>query len=114
MDLLLLIGEVMGGAIRNDDLHQKAEETISELTALYEMGKAVTSTLKLENLFEFIVTTGLKILKAKGGVLRVEDRRTGELKVKCSLGDYHQNPLDEKMAKKGFLYPNPSFLQSLR
>ena len=106
-DLLLLIGEVMGGVIRNDDLHQEAGETISELTALHEMGRAVASTLKLENLFELIVTTGLKILKAKGGVLRVEDQRTGELKVKYSLGDYHQNPLDEKMAKRVFYTRTP-------
>ena len=108
-DLLLLIGEVMGGVIRNDDLHQKSEETISELTALHEMGKAVTSTLKLENLFELIVTTGLKILKAKGGVLRVEDPRTGELKVKCSLGNYHQDPFDEKMARRVFYTQTPLF-----
>jgi len=67
----------MGSVIRNEGLHQKAEETISELTSLHEMGKAVTSTLKLENLFELIVTTGLKILKAKGGVLRVEDQGLG-------------------------------------
>ncbi len=107
VDLLLLIGEVMGGVIRSDDLRQKAEATISELTALYEMGKAVTSTLKLESLFELIVTTGLRILKAKGGVLRVEDKKTGELKVKYSLGDYHQNPPDEKMAKRVFYSQTP-------
>ncbi len=107
VDLLLLIGEAMERAIRNDDLHQKAEETISELTALYEMGKAVTSTLKLENLFELIVTTGLKVLKAKGGVLRVEDRRAGELKVKFSMGDYHQNLLDEKIARRVFYTQTP-------
>jgi signal transduction histidine kinase len=101
-DLLLLVGEVMGGAIRSDDLHQKTEETISELAALYEMGKAVTSTLKLENLFELIVMTGLKILKAKGGGLRVEDKRTGELKVKFSVGDHQQSPLDEEMARRVF------------
>ncbi len=101
-DLLLLAGEVMEGAIRSDDLRQKTEETILELTALREMGEAVASTLKLENLFELIVTTGLKILKAKGGVLRVEDKTTGELKVKCSLGDYDQYPLDEKVAKRVF------------
>ena len=107
VDLLLLIGEAMERAIRNDDLHQKAEETISELTALYEMGKAVTSTLKLENLFKLIVTTGLKVLKAKGGVLRVEDRRTGELKVNFSVGDYHQNPLDENIARRVFYTQTP-------
>jgi two-component system, NtrC family, sensor histidine kinase HydH len=102
MDLLLLIGETMGAAIRHADLHHKADETISEMAALHEMGKAVTSTLKLENLFDLIVATGLKVLKAKGGVLRVEDRRTGELKVRSCLGDYHQNPLDEKIARRVF------------
>ena len=95
------------------DLIRKQKQTISELTALYEMGKAVTSTLKLENLFELIVTTGLKILKAKGGVLRVEDRRTGELEVKWSMGDYHQNPFDEKISAKGFSHSNPPLLQPL-
>ncbi len=101
-ELLLLAGEAIGGAIQSDHLRQKTEETISELTALREMAEAVTSTLRLENLFELIVTTGLRILKAKGGVLRFEDRRTGELEVKCSLGDYDQNPLDEKVAKRVF------------
>jgi len=106
-DLLLLAGEVVGGAIRSDDLRQKTEETIVELTALREMGEAVASTLKLENLFELIVTTGLKILKAKGGVLRVGDKRTGELKVKYSLGDYDQNPLDDKVARRVFYSRTP-------
>ncbi len=101
-ELLLLAVEVIGGAIQRDDLHRKTAETISELTALREMAEAVTSTLKLENLFELIVTTGLRILKAKGGVLRFEDRRTGDLEVKYSLGDYDRNPLDEKVARRVF------------
>ena len=101
-NLILLIAKEMEGAIRNAHLHRKAEQTISELVALHEMGKAVTSTLKLRELFELILVTGLKILKAKGGALRVEDRRTGELEVKCSLGDYHLNPLDEKIARRVF------------
>jgi len=107
VELLLLLGEAIVGVIRNDHLHQKAEETISELTALYEMGKAVASTLKLDNLFQLIVTTGLKILKAKGGVLRVEDKKTRELKVKWSVGDYHQYPLDEKIARRVFYTQTP-------
>src|SRR4030042_3415936 len=107
VELLLLLGEAIVGVIRNDHLHQKAEETISELTALYEMGKAVASTLKLENLFQLIVTTGLKILKAKGGVLRVEDKKTRELEVKWSVGDYHQHPLDEKIARRVFYTQTP-------
>jgi signal transduction histidine kinase len=101
-DLILLIAKEMEEAIRNAHLHQKAEQTISELTAFHEMGKAVTSTLKLRELFDLILATGLKTLKAKGGVLRVEDRRTGELEVRCSLGEYHLNPLDEKIARRVF------------
>jgi signal transduction histidine kinase len=66
------------------------------------MGKAVTSTLKLEELFKLIIATGLKTLKAKAGVLRVEDRRTGELEIKCSQGEYSLNPLDEKIARGVF------------
>ncbi len=99
-DFFLLIGEIVGAMIRNDDLLRRSEETISELTALYEVGKTVPSTLQLGTLFELILSTGLKMLKAKGGVLRLEDRRTGELRVKSSIGDYHQNPIDEKIAKR--------------
>ncbi len=100
VDLLLLLAKEIGAAIRNDHLHHVAEETISELTALHEMGQAITSTLKLEELLELIVRTGLNILKARGGVLRIEQERTGELMVRCSIGEYHQNPLDERIAKR--------------
>ncbi len=102
VDLLLSIGEATGAAIRTDALRLRAEEALSELTALSEMGNALISTLKLENLFQLIVTTGLKVLKARGAVLRIEDGRTGELKVKITQGDYHQSPLDEKIARRVF------------
>ena len=107
VDLLLLVSKEMGSAIRNAHLYQEAEQTISELTALHEMGKVVASTLKLEELLERIVVTGLKILKAKGGALRVQDRRTGELEVKFNLGNYHQNPLDEGIARRVFFTQTP-------
>ena len=70
-DLLLSVSREMGGAIRNASLHLKSQETISELMMLHEMGKAITSSLKLEHLFEKIVETGLKLLRAKSGVLRI-------------------------------------------
>jgi two-component system sensor histidine kinase HydH len=106
-DLILLIAKEMEWAIRNEHLHRKAEETISDLTALHEMGKAVTSTLKVEELFALIIATGLKTLKAKAGVLRIEDQSTGELEIKSSLGGYPMNPLDEKIAKKVFHTQTP-------
>jgi len=106
-DLILLITKEMEDAIRNAHLHQKAEETISEMTALQEMGKKVTSTLNLEELLKLIITTGLKTLKAKGGVLRLVEKTTGELKIKYSIGDYHQNPIDDEMARRVFYTQTP-------
>jgi len=110
IDLLVLVAKEMGEAVRNAHLLQKMEQTSSELATLHEMGKVVTSTLKLEELLESIVRTGLKILKAKGGVLRILDRKTKELKVKWSLGDYHENPLDEKIAKRVVFTRTPFLL----
>ena len=110
MDLLVLITKEMAGAIELSHLQQKVGQTSSELTALHEMGKVATSTLKLEELLESIVKTGLKILKAKGGVLRIEDKTTKELKVQWSFGDYYHHPLDEKIAKRVFMTQTPFLL----
>jgi two-component system sensor histidine kinase HydH len=110
MDLLVLVAKEMGEAIQLSHLQQKVRQTSSELTALHEMGKVATSTLKLEELLESIVKTGLKILQAKGGVLRVEDKATKELKIQWSLGDYSQHPLDEKISKRVLMTQTPFLL----
>ena len=110
VDLLLLIAKEMEGAIRMAQLRQKEEQSLSELTALHEMGKTITSTLKLDELLKLIVTTGLKVLKAKAGVLRIKDQRTKELRVQCSLGDFPQKPFDERIAKGVFYTRTPLFL----
>jgi len=110
MDLLVLVTKEMGEAIQLSHLQQKVGQTSSELTALHEMGNVATSTLKLEELLESIVKTGLKILQAKGGVLRVEDKATKELKVRWSFGDYHHHRLDEKIAKRVLMTQTPFLL----
>ena len=107
VDLLLLIAKEIEAAIRNDRLFRKSEQTISELTALYEMGKTITSTLNLEDRLKLIVATGLKTLQAKGGVLRLEDKKSSELKIKYSIVEYHQNPLDENIARRVFYTQTP-------
>jgi two-component system sensor histidine kinase HydH len=110
VELLLIVSKEMGATVQNAHLCQEAKQTISELTALHEMGTAVTSTLKLEELLELVVVTGLKILKAQGGVLRIRDRKTGDLEGRSHHGNYHQNPLDEEMAKRVFFTRTPIFL----
>ncbi len=110
MDLLLLVTKEMGEAIQLSHLQQKVQQTSSELMALHEMGKVATSTLKLEELLESIVKTGLKILRAKGGVLRVRDKTTKELKVQWSFGGYEHHLLDEKIAKRVLMTETPFLL----
>ncbi|MGQ9645977.1 MAG: GAF domain-containing protein [Thermodesulfobacteriota bacterium] len=110
MDLLVLVAKEMGEAIQLSHLKQRMKQASSELTALHEMGKVATSTLKLEELLESIVKTGLKILQAKGGVLRVRDKTTKELKVQWSFGGYHNHPLDEKIAKRVLMTETPFLL----
>jgi len=113
LELLSLLAKEIGATIRNDRLHRMAEQTISELTALHEMGQVVTSTLKLEELLELIVQSGLKILKARGGVLRIEEKETGELKVRFAQGDYHQHPFDERMARRVLASRTPVLLSRI-
>jgi len=62
--------------IGNAEFHQQSQQTISELTSLqeWEGGDVVSET---RDLYERIVTAGLTSLGARGGVLRIQDRKTG-------------------------------------
>jgi two-component system sensor histidine kinase HydH len=107
VELLNLAAQVVREVIRSNQLRVKTDEVISQVSALHELGKVVTSTLKLNDLLELILRTGSTLLKAKGGVVRIEDRRTGELKVRSSLGGYDQNPADEKLSKQVLFTQTP-------
>lgn len=109
-DLLLLIAKEIGKTLQSSYFQKEAQKNLSEFSALQEIGRAVTSTLKLEDLYEQILSTGLKILKARGGLLRIKDKRTGDLKIKFSLGGYDQNPFDEKIARRVFFTRTPLLL----
>jgi signal transduction histidine kinase len=110
VELLFLIAKGIEEALRNAALRSEAEQTISELTALHTLSKAVTSTLNLDDLLELVVWSGLKILGAKGGVARIEDKGSGELKARFSIGGYDQDPLDRKMAEQVFASQAPLLL----
>ena len=107
IDLLLLVARVLQTLLGNEQIRREEEKAREELQGLQEIGKAITSTLKLEDLFETILTTGLKIFRARGGVVRIEDKKKGELKTQYSIGDYHQAPLDRRIAKRVFFTKTP-------
>jgi len=110
VELLGLAAQVVRDVLRTDQLRVKTEEALSQVGALHELGKTVTSTLKLNDLLDVILRTGSTLLRAGGGVVRIEDRKTGELKVRSSLGDYDRNPVDEKLSKQVLFTQTPVVL----
>lgn len=106
-ELLLLLSQTIHIILRDHQFGRRVEEMASELIALQEMGKAVTSTLKLEELFTLILLTGQKILKAKGGALRIEEPGAARLKVVDRIGEAYQTPYDERIAHRVYFSRMP-------
>jgi two-component system, NtrC family, sensor histidine kinase HydH len=100
-------------ASRNGLIGSTSDRALSELTVLRELGKVVTSTLKLDDLLKSVLVTGSKVLGAKGGVVRLEDRKNGELKVRCSLGEFDKTPLDERVARRVLFTRRPMSLRQM-
>ena len=81
--LLSTIAREVGGIIRNAQLYQDMNHRLLELTSLYEMGQAVTSTLDLETILKVIIKNSVYVIRAKGGVLRLIEPETTKLVVKA-------------------------------
>ncbi|HEY8370030.1 MAG TPA: GAF domain-containing protein [Thermodesulfobacteriota bacterium] len=84
--LLAIVTREIAGAIRNAQLYFEAKKMVGELTTLYEIGKACSSTLELNELLALIVRTSVKIIRARAAVLRLLDEASGELKVTADYG----------------------------
>lgn len=109
-DILKLIAKEIERNLRTERLVEKVDRYLSELGALYEIGKAVTSTIKLEELMNLILFTGQRILKVKGGVLRIKDRDSEELKIQCRSGDFLPIILEERISKRVFSMKTPQYV----
>jgi two-component system, NtrC family, sensor histidine kinase HydH len=106
-DFLLLIAKEIGAAIQNNFLQSESNRAISDLTALHEMDRMISSTLKLKELLSLSLANGVEVLKAGGGVLRLEDPKTKELKIRCGFGDDHQLSFDERISREVFSSQTP-------
>lgn len=81
--LLSTIAREVGGSIRNAQLYESMNHRLLELTTLYEIGQALTSTLDLDTLLNLIIKNSVSVTKAKGGVLRLLDPESNKLQVKA-------------------------------
>lgn len=100
--LLSTIAREIGGIIRNAQLYESINRRLLELTTLYEVGQALTSTLDLETLLKLIIKNSLCATKAKGGVLRLLDPESNKLVVKAySMPDKDAARLEDLDIGKG-------------
>ena len=84
--LLPVICRQIAGAIRSGQFSLQAKRRIAELSTLYSIGMAITSTLELDELLNRITLTSAKILQADGSILRLLDEERRLLKAVSSFG----------------------------
>jgi two-component system, NtrC family, sensor histidine kinase HydH len=78
---------MLAGTVRQAWLQEEAKKRIAELSVLFEVGKALSSTVELDELLERVVSTTAKVIRARGAALQIVDRLTGEIRVSSQYGD---------------------------
>jgi two-component system, NtrC family, sensor histidine kinase HydH len=76
----------VAGTIRSGQISFQSRRRIAELSTLYSIGMAITSTLELDELLNRITLTSAKILQADGSILRLQDEERRQLKAVSSFG----------------------------
>jgi signal transduction histidine kinase len=84
--LLSTIANDVGGIINTAQLYQEARSNLEALSALYNVSRALISTLDLQTLLDTIARLSAEVIGAKGCILRLLNRQTGLLEIKASYG----------------------------
>jgi two-component system, NtrC family, sensor histidine kinase HydH len=81
-----LAGLMLAGTLRQGMLQEEAKKRIAELSVLFEVGKALSATVELDDLLGRVVSTTAKVINARGAALQIIDRQTGETRVSSHYG----------------------------
>ncbi len=85
--MLSTLASQVFGIIKNAQLYGQLKRKLQEQTRIYEVGKALSSTLNLDELLDLISKTSVELTNARGCVLRLLNRDQTELEIKSSYGD---------------------------
>jgi two-component system, NtrC family, sensor histidine kinase HydH len=77
---------MLAGALRQGLVQEEAKKRIAELSVLFEVGKALSATVELDDLLQRVVSTTAKVINARGAALQISDRQTGETRVSSHYG----------------------------
>ena len=82
-----LVCLMLAGTLRQAIVQEDAKKRIAELSVLFEVGKALSSTVELDELLERIVSTTAKVITARGAALDIIDSASGEIRVSSRYGN---------------------------
>jgi two-component system sensor histidine kinase HydH len=77
---------MLAATLRQAIVQDEAKKRIAELSVLFEVGKALSSTMELDVLLERIVSTTAKVITAQGAALYIVNGGTGKPVVSSKYG----------------------------
>jgi two-component system sensor histidine kinase HydH len=85
--MLATLAAQIFGIIKNAQLAGQLKRKLQEQTRIYELGKALSSTLNLDELLDLISRTCVELTDSRGCVLRMLNRDQIALEIESSYGD---------------------------
>ncbi len=86
LGLLIAIGNEIGVAIENAQLHQEVQQRVEELTFLNQVGRAMTSSLDLEQVLTTVMQETTNVLKVEAASIMLLDSEGKELIFETVVG----------------------------
>jgi putative nucleotidyltransferase with HDIG domain len=86
LNLLTTLASQVAQSVRNGQLFERTERQVAELSLITEVGKALNSSLDLDNLLQYIVDMISSIIEASRSSLMLLDASVGELSITVAKG----------------------------
>lgn len=86
LKLLSVMANLAAVAEENAALIENLKDKASRLNALFEIGNALNSTLKLEDLLDLIIDKAIEVTNASSGSIMLCDRKEGILIIRSARG----------------------------
>jgi len=95
VEFLKSLGNLGAVAIENTRLYERLQKRLAETATLVEISKILTSSLRLQEVFNAIAKTAMEAMKMKGCIVRLLDEKHEKLELVASYG------LSEDYLRKG-------------
>jgi PAS domain S-box-containing protein len=84
INILKIASHTVGAVIRNAELYQAARNQIDRMTVLFDLSRAITSLLDLEELLGKIAEEVARLVSSRGSIIRLIEEN--KLRIKTSYG----------------------------